>query len=190
MSWCENKMFLGINKWLFCYSIISPKKKYNSLFFFWNSTNHTITKSLPSFFFMGSWFTFSYSQYAIKKEHSLLCPIGQIGICTLYCNIWIQFLKDISKTGLDFWTWRYGKRESHSSTSRMIGILTQNYDFHRIKWRRIKCTKNIFSFWKTDMMKILLFHKVSQRIPIRFLKFRGKNFMPWWMYANSHSKWL
>ncbi len=186
MGWGENKMFLSINKWLFCDGIIPPKKEYDSLLFFWNRTDDPISKSLPSSIFVRCRFSFSYREHTIEKEYSLLCPICKVSMCTSYAYIWFELFEDITETRLRPRTIRYRKRKSHSSSSRMVWILTQYDDPYFLEMCRIKCSEDILPFWKAFYSRVFFFYKICKTLPVWLLKLERKNFMPRWMNIGCH----
>jgi hypothetical protein len=68
----------------------------------------------------------------------------------------------------------------------MIWILPKDYNFYRIKWSHIKCSKNIFPFWKASSVRILWLYKFCQFSPIWFFKFVLQCFFPGWMDFDCH----
>ena len=186
MGWWEYNMLISIDERLFSNSIITPEEEDDSLFFLRNNTYDAISKNLPSSIFMRCRFPLSYRENTIEKEDSLLCPISEISMYAFYTCIWFDLFEDITETRLSFRTIRDRKRESHSGSSRMIGILPEYDDFYLLEVSRIECSKYIIAFRKTSSRRIFFFYKLCKTLPIWLIKFGRKHIIPWWMNTHSH----
>ncbi len=59
-----------------------PEDEYYTYSFLRKGTDSRISEIFPSFSLVRGWLSLSHCQYGIEEEHSLLCPVSEISVCS------------------------------------------------------------------------------------------------------------
>lgn len=183
----QNQVFLLIDERALRLSKFSPEEKNDMIPFRREYTYDRISKYFPSFFSMWCGYSPFYGQDCIEHEYPLFCPVREISLSPSDTEVIREFFQYVLQTRLRRWTVRYRKRQTHSGSGCVIGVLTEYNHFYPIERSHIKGTKNIFPFWKTPCTEIGSSHEWCQLLPVGLFKFSCESMLPRWIDSYGHT---
>ena len=96
--------------------------------------DHGVGDGFPAFALMRGGLAVLHRQRGVEQQHALPCPMAQVAVGGAgQAQIGFEFLVDIDQTGRHFHPRLDRERQAMRLPRAVIGVLTQNHDFHRIQ---------------------------------------------------------
>ena len=120
-----------------------------------------------------------HGECRIQKEHALLCPFRQIPAARDgTADVGVQFLEDIDERGRRLRSFAHGKAQSVRLSLVVIGVLSEQHDFHFIKRRQLETIENIVHIGIYDVVRVFLFQKIAYFFIIFAFEQRRERLVP------------
>ena len=121
----------------------------------------------------------THGQDCIEQKNALLCPWGQIPVVrNRAAEVTVQFLINIDQGRRNADPLMYRKTQTVGLTRPVIGILSENNDFHLFQRCKIERIENITARRVNNMRPVLMNDRLIKLCIIRLAELRLKSRLP------------